>query len=71
MALKFKIMVVTLPFSLLQSISSLCPSVVICFSLDRVPAVSALLFRDGLTMGLGTSTGHVSEILNRIKCNLT
>lgn len=28
-------------------------------SLDEVPAVTALLFRDGLTMGLGTSTGHV------------
>lgn len=31
------------------------------FSLDNVPAVTALLFRDGLTMGLGTSTGHVSS----------
>ncbi|XP_073258939.1 nucleolar protein 10-like [Porites lutea] len=29
------------------------------FSLDNVPAVTALFFRDGLTMGLGTSTGHV------------
>lgn len=28
-------------------------------SLDNVPAVTALLFRDGLTMGVGTSTGHV------------
>jgi len=28
-------------------------------SLDKVPAVTTLLFRDGLTMGLGTSTGHV------------
>ena len=31
------------------------------FSLDNVPAVTTLLFRDGLTMGLGTSTGHVSS----------
>lgn len=28
-------------------------------SLNQVPAVTTLLFRDGLTMGLGTSTGHV------------
>lgn len=28
-------------------------------SLDKVPAVTTLQFRDGLTMGLGTSTGHV------------
>ncbi|EDO37775.1 predicted protein [Nematostella vectensis] len=28
-------------------------------SVDQVPAVTALRFRDGLTMGVGTSTGHV------------
>lgn len=28
-------------------------------SSDKVPAVTTLLFKDGLTMGLGTSTGHV------------
>ena len=31
------------------------------FSLDNVPAVTVLLFRDGLTIGLRTSTGHVSS----------
>ena len=29
--------------------------------MDTVPAVTALQFRDGLTMGVGTSTGHVGR----------
>lgn len=32
-----------------------------CFSIQGVPEVTALKYRGGLQIGVGTSTGHVSN----------